>query len=262
LSNSFSAGATVTWKERGTKDIDYSFDYFWNYCDLNGYSLSVTFDRDINALEALELAGIHAGIYAMHSRGKERIAGVIPRWTETLTDLTTSYILAGSVNIDSMEVFNSFTAKFGYDYINKEYTEIYTYPETDAGNASYIKHGYKREKVLYLPGYYSETVVKSLLTNLYNVFSDGLKLVSFTLDLRGVLLLIGERYDLTLSYPLINSEIELYGYALNLLSNYSIEIKAVDRAHLTSEESAFLLMPDGVAITMPNGQKIRRVGTW
>ncbi|MHA1280344.1 MAG: hypothetical protein ACTSQ8_24490, partial [Candidatus Helarchaeota archaeon] len=262
LSNAFPGAATVTWKERGTKDIDYSFDEFWNYCDLNNFNLSITFDRDINVLQALELVGMHAGIYAMHSRGVERLAGLVKRWTESLTTIPESAIFSGSVKVSAMEVFNSFKANFAYDYINSEFTKTYAYPETDAANSSYIKHGYKREKVLDLPGYYSENVVETLLTYLYNVFNDGLKLIELETDLKSLVCLIGERYDIDSTHPDIATEIEIYGYVLNLFNKYSVILKCVDRSHLTEAESAFLLMPDGTAIKMPDGEKIRRVGTW
>lgn len=263
LVSGFSANSTVTWVQRGTKDIDYSFDEFWNYCNENNFNLSLTFDRTINALEAIELVGIHAGIYAMHSRGVERLAGLIERWTETLTEFTESRILAGSVEVDAMEVFNSFTANFAYDYLNQEFTKVYTYPATDAGNASYTKHRYKREKILDLPGYYSEATVTTLLTNLYNVFNDGLRLVNYECDLRSVLALIGERYDVNFNYPDIDTEVEIYGYTLNVLNKYSIVLNTVDRAHLTNVGSPFLEMPDGTPIQMPKtGKKIRMPKKW
>ena len=161
-----------------------------------------------------------------------------------------------------MEVFNVFSCNYGYDYINQEFTKAYKYPETDAGNSSYSKYGYKREKVLDLPGYYSETIVETLLTYLYNVFNDGLKLVSFDVDLKAIVSQVGERFDLDLSYPEIDPEIEIYGYTLNLLNNYSITINAFDRSHITAAESPFLLMPDSTPIEMPDGTKIRRPETW
>lgn len=261
-SNAYPGGATVTWKQRGTKDIDYSFDSFWNYCDLNKFNLSITFDRDINALEALELVGIHAGIYVMHSRGVERVAGLVQRWDETLVQVDEAEILQDSITVDSMEVFNDFASNYGYDYVNRQFTKKYRYPETDVGNASYIKHGYKREKQLDLPGYYSQTVVQALLTNLYNVFSDGLRLISFETDLKTLVSNIGERYDFDANYPDITTEIEIYGYTLNLLKKYSVVLNTVDRSHITYSESPFLEMPDGTPIEMPGGVKIRRPETW
>jgi len=262
LSNSFSSDAIVTWKQRGTKDIDYSFDEFWNYCDLNKFNPSITFDRDINALEALELVGIHAGIYVMHSRGVERVAGLVQRWDETLTEINDATTLSNSVNVDSVEVFNDFVANYGYDYINRKFTKSYRYPETDAANASFSTHGYKRQKTLDLPGYYSESVVQTLLTNLYNIFSDGLRLISFETDLKTLVCNIGERYDFDANYPDITTEIEIYGYTLNLLQKYSVVLNAVDRSHITYTYSPFLEMPDGTPIETPDGVKIRRPETW
>jgi len=101
------------------------------------------------------------------------------------------------------------------------------------------------------------------LTNLYNVFNDGLKLVNYECDLRAVLALIGERHDVNFSYPDIDTEVEIYGYTLNVLNKYSIILNTVDRAHLTNAGSPFLEMPDGTPIQMQKtGKKIRMPGKW
>ena len=263
LSNPYPSGATVTWKARGTKDtIDYSFDYFWNYCDLNNFNQSITFDRDINILQALELISIHAGIYGIQSRGIENIAGLIKRWTESLDEIDNSVLLSGTTNINSMEVFNSFRANYGYDYIEKEFTKTYIYPETDAANTSLTTHGYKREKVLDLPGYYSQDVVKQLLTYLYSIFANGLKIINFETDFKTFSTLIGERYDLDSPYPDIETEIEIFGYTLNIFKKYSVVLNVVDRSHLTETEGPFLLMADGEALTMPGGVKVKLPDRW
>ena len=262
LTNSFPGGATVTWLERGTKDIDYTFDSFWNYCDINGFNLSITFDREITLLQCVELAGAHAGIYGMHSRGVLNMAGLIKRWTESLDTIDQSIVLSNTTNIASMEVYNSFKIDYAYNYSEQKFAKTYIYPETDAANTSLTTHGYKREKSLRLPGYYSESIVQTLAEYLYNIFSSGLKIISFETDLKTFSALIGERYDLDSTYPAIDTEVELYGYTLNLLKKYSVVLHVVDRSHLTEAESPFLLMPDGTPIQMPDGTKIRRPDTW
>jgi len=229
---------------------------------LNNFNQSITFDRDINILQALELISIHAGIYGIQSRGIENIAGLIKRWTESLDEIDNSVLLSGTTNIDSMEVFNSFRANYGYDYIDKEFTKTYIYPETDAANTSLTTHGYKREKVLDLPGYYSQNVVKQLLTYLYSIFSNGLKIINFETDFKTFSTLIGERYDLDSPYPDIETEIEIFGYTLNIFKKYSVILNTVDRSHITEAETPFYIRADGDAMVRADGTKARRVDRW
>jgi len=230
----YSPAATVTWKKRTTRDTDYSFDEFHEYCEDNNFKVSITFDRNITVLQAIELISLHAGIYVGQSLGKERIAGLIERASESLQTIDSQYILKDSVRVESGEIINQFNISYGLDYIEDEYLNSYQYPETDEANNSYQEHGFKTEVDIKLPGYYDPSTVQTLAALYYKIFGDGPRYVYVGLDLMAILTAFGDRFDLDSSVPDIETVVEVIGFTMHIRNGYYFTLKTIDRSHLTT----------------------------
>lgn len=232
--NSYSEAATVTWKQRNDLDTSYSFDEFYQYCDTNDFNVSITFDRPITILQAVEVVSLHGGIYVGQSLGKERVAGLIERASESLQTIDSQYILKDSVHVENGEIINVFNFKYALDYIEDEYLNSYTYPETDEANNSFQNHGFKSEAPINLPGYYDPAPVQTLAALLYKIFSNGPRYITVGLDLMAIVEKFGDRFNLDSAVPDIETTVEIIGFTMYVRDRYYFNLKTFDRSLLTT----------------------------
>jgi len=63
LGNSYTTAATVTWKQRTTLDTDFNWDAEYNYFDQQDYNISLSLDRSMNYLQAIEDISKHGDCF-------------------------------------------------------------------------------------------------------------------------------------------------------------------------------------------------------
>lgn len=231
LVNSYSSGATVSWTRISWLNLDHTFDIERHYCDVCSYSISLTLDREMTNLEAIEVFTQHMGGFVFSDNwGRQKVFSFKPRYDAS----PPAY--AKNTNIEqphpeqySLEELNEFMVKWGYDYINQEFENEYKYPETDAANFSYQRISKKKQRTILLPGYWDGDIAKSLVRRAYWTWYKGLDLVKFNANLQAIIQTIGDKIDFDSEYPDIDTELDIIGIeGITFLPEYKIELLGLD----------------------------------
>ena len=228
LANEYTSVATVVWKERTTLDTDFSWDAEYHYCDIMGYNISLSLDRGMTILRAIEEVCRHADCFTFPDNwGAEKIHTFRPHYAASLPAISKSTNLVGKPVMDTMELYNEFIIQYGYDYVNSQAMYEYTYPESDAENRSYLRNGFKRQRIIKLPGIWSEAYAKSIAAHKYFFWENGLQLVRFGTLLHGLLLTVGDRVDFDSDFPDLTTELEIVGLSgISLLNDATLNFVA------------------------------------
>jgi len=244
LANSYSAGAVVTLKQALALDSYFgniSYDVEYLYCQAMGYIISITLEREMSIMQALEAVGAHADIFTFHDLGLECVHAIRPRPAGTPKELTATEI-KGDVEVSTEQLVNEVEIKYAYDYAADDYLHSYVYPETDAANKSYQVYGQKIRTVIYAPGIYNSFVAKALAQRKYYFWQSGQRLVDLNLDLMGVLYRLGERFQVDVDDPDLEGEFEVTAKRLSCMAPKNVGLRAYDVASL----KRFMLVGDGV----------------
>jgi len=230
LSNSYTSAATVTWKQRGTLDTDFTFDNEYNFCELYNYKISITLDRDMTYLQAIEEICKHSDCYTFADNwGIEKVHVYRPHYYSTIPEITkTNCLKIQSPIIEWQELVNEIYVTYGYNYILSSFLYDLLFPSLEKDNDSYLKNGFKRRKTISLPGVFDENYAKRIATHKYFMYKDGIKIIKYNATLKEILATLGDRRSFISEYPDIDIEIEIIGISINLLPEINIEIMAYD----------------------------------
>ena len=231
LTNGFTRAATVTWKKKAAYDPAYNFDREYHYCDIMNYCVSLSFDKQMTRLQALEVLTQHLdGFLFSDSWGVEKLFVFRPKYRSSVPDVTkTVNLKKPNPVIETVNLVNEIRCFYGYDYTNSKYLYEYVYPENDTDNDSFLRNGFKRTKSFYLPGVFNESVAKNMTRHKYLIWKDGLSLIRFNLTLKGLVTEIGDAYNLISEMPDIDTLVEIVGIGgIKLLNGINIELVGLD----------------------------------
>ena len=229
LTNDYTIAASVVWKQRTETDDSYSFDLEYRHCDNYGYTIAISFERDIDISQAIEEITKHFDGYLFADNwGREKVHSFRPKYFSSPLELDQdTTIIKPDPTLGHLELVNKFKIHYGYDYYNSKFVYEYIYPESDDDNYSINRNEFTREIILKLPGLYDHEVAKCIARHKYAMWKDGLRLVEITTSIRDILQVQGDRLAISTENPAINSEMEIYGVAaLRLLTDYSITFYA------------------------------------
>ncbi len=231
LSHDFGTDTVVTLPKANVPLSGRSFDEEYQYCHAMDYIISITLDREMSIMQALEAVGAHADIFTFHDFGIECVHAIRPRPAGTPKELTEAEI-KGDVEASTLQLVNEVDIKYAYNYTIDDYQQSYVYPETDAANKSYQVYDQKIRTVIYAPGIYNSFVARALAQRKYMFWQNGQRLVDLNIDLMGVLFRLGERIQVDVDDPDIDAEVEITKKGLSVLPSKNVAISAFDVAHL------------------------------
>ena len=235
LTNSYTSQATVSWTRISWLHEDHTFDIERHYCDVCGYNISLTLDREMTNLEAVEVITQHMGGFIFSGNwGRQKVFAFRPRYDAS----PPAY--AKDTNIErphpeqySLEEINEFMVKWGYDYINQEFKNEYKFPETDEANFSYQRISKKKQRTILLPGYWDGDIAKDVIRRQYWTWYKGLDLVKFNANLQAIIQTIGDKIDFDSEYPDIDTELDIIGIeGITFLPEYKIKLLGLDTKFL------------------------------
>jgi hypothetical protein len=246
LANDYTRDAVVTWKQRSTLDTDFSFDKEYDFFDKQGYNITLSLDREMSVLQALEVIGQHGDCFLFTDNwGVEKIHTFRPHYFASMPAVTGSTNLLPGVRLSTKELVNEIIVRYGYDHQNSEFLYEYKFPESADTNKSYIRNGFIRSRTIELLGVWTEKYAKYIAMRKYWMFQNGLTFVEFMTDLQGLLLTIGDRIDFDSEYPDIEKSLEICGMlGVELLNKFDIKLLAYDA---TGWENCFLINDSGIA---------------
>lgn len=218
------AGTAVIVQQQETTDADYNFDREYEYCETANIRVSLSLDRDMSILQALQTVCAHFdGFIYTDNWGVEHIYSYRPQ-QKTPVQISGQTNLLPNPEILTRPMINEFTVRYGYDYENSRYLVKCTYPESINTNPSYWRHGFMRGAVLSLPGFYSKEAALAVIDNKYKLWQYGIKMVVFQVSLQGLLLNIGDRVHLHSESPALDLDVELIGRQVTFREGLDIRL--------------------------------------
>jgi len=213
LAHSYTTAATVTWKQRATLDIDFNWDAEYNYFDQQDYNISLSLDRSMNYLQAIEEVSRHGDCFTFTDNwGVEKIHTFRPHYFASVPTYSKSTNLAQpDPELESFPLVNQITINYGYNHLAGEYLYQYIFPESLEENHSYSKNGFIRNKTINLTGAWTQEYVEKLARRKYAIWSNGLQGVFFNTTMQGLLLNIGDRIAIDSDEPTLDTELEIIG---------------------------------------------------
>ena len=221
-------GELVTWKQRAAVDESFLFDAEYAYCETSGILLSICLDREMTIAQAIEAVGSHAQMFEFHNFGVEGVHSFRPRYQATVKELTEAE-LKDALAIEAKELANVIIVKYAYDYFNEEYQYSYTYPASNTDNPSYQRHGVRVEKTIYAPGIYNAGLAEHLARRIYELYANGVELLRFNLDLRGLPFRIGELVDVDIDDPEKDKRFEVVEKKIQSSKSKNVELAGYNR---------------------------------
>ena len=220
------AGTPVMWKKRTTSDTDYNFDAEYLYNEESNFNISLSLDRRMSVLQALEVVGAHFdGFLYTDNWGVERIY-TFRQHTEAPVTISGDTNLLPDPVINTRELINELYLRFGYDYANNRYLNEILHEGPDGVNKSYWRHQFKRSAELFMPGQYTKTPALVLAENKYNFWQNGIKFVSFEVSLQGIVLKIGDKVRLVSERPALDAEFEIFGRMVSFKEGVELQFIA------------------------------------
>ncbi len=201
------AGESVKIVQRSAPDPERSYDAEFLYCQAAGIQISITLDREMTIIGAIEAICAHAELLQHQHFGLEYLHAIRPRYQASIKALTDDDIKA-ELSIDSIGISNVINIKYAFNYLDQDYEKSYLFPPTAAENPSFRRYGQEIEKTIYCPGIYSDSLARYTAQRKYTLLSDGLMLLSINLDFRALLMQIGERWDISTTDPDISARFE------------------------------------------------------
>lgn len=228
LSNSYSPNATVVWKSRAAYDSDFSFDKEYHYFDICDMSISMSLDRQMTRLQAIEEIVKHGNAFTFSDNwGVEKIHVFRPQYYTGLPEFTGDTNILANVSVSTMEMVNEIEILYGYDYINSGTQYSYIYPE--GTNKSGEMHGFTRRKTLSLPGIFTDTKAKQIAAYIWNMWQAGFETDSFSTTIQGLVLALGDSIDFQTDYPNIDTYLEIFGIkGISLSNGFNISFVGYD----------------------------------
>lgn len=248
LSNSYTPATIVTWKQRTALDTDFSWDAEYNFCDQQGYNISISFDREMTILQAIEEVSKHGENFTFSDNwGVEKIHTFRPHYNASVSTFSKSTNLAlPNPQVEAREMVNEIRVQYGYDYANSEFMYEVVYPETTDDNRAYTRFDFIRSKTIHVPGVWTEAYAKQLAKHKYFMWENGLRLIRFRTTLQGLVVTIGDHLNIDSDYPEVDTEVEVIGVSgIRLLSRYEFEFLAYDSKFLWN--NYFLVNSSGIA---------------
>ncbi|MBC8490663.1 MAG: hypothetical protein H8D45_31995 [Bacteroidetes bacterium] len=231
LANAYTAAAVITWKARGTYDTDFSFDNLRDYCNTNSYNIKLSLDREMTIDQALEAVAMHANCYIFQDKwGIDRVH-IFKSYSAVLGTFSKSTNLKlPNPSLEEKEMVNEIVGKYGYDYKQDEDGWKYEtkYPVIDSANYGYMRQGFKRQKIVYFPGYWDEDLVQGIIEERYKMWEKGLDLIKPHLTLQGILGINGDHFAIDSDYPVLDTDIEITGRIVKLLPLLDVELIGYD----------------------------------
>ncbi|HPG42070.1 MAG TPA: hypothetical protein PLP19_22160 [bacterium] len=218
------AGTAVIVQQQEATDADYNFDREYGYCETANICVSLSLDRDMSILQALQtVCALFDGFLYTDNWGVEQIYTIRPQ-------LKTPVLITGQTNllpnpeILTRPMINEFTVRYCYDYENSRYLVKCTFPESINTNKSYRRHGFIRGAVLSLPGFYRKQTALAVIDKKYELWQYGIKMVAFQTSLQGLLLNIGDRVHLHSESPALDLDVELIGRQVTFREGLDIRL--------------------------------------
>ena len=195
------AGTPVYRDATENPDPDYNFDREYIRCRDEGLLISLSLERDMTVLQAMECVTAHFnGFTYTDNWGVERICSY-----RTVDD--PAIPVDGSVNllpnpdIDSRELVNGFDLRYRYLYGDNDYGAVTGYPDEVNINFSAIRHNLERRVKLSLPGFYNGEGPQLLAAELHRLWGDGLNMITCRMNMQGLAIDIGDVLYVTSAYP-------------------------------------------------------------
>ncbi len=196
------AGSNVIWEQISSPDLDYNFDAEYLYCENNSIAISITMEREITVLEAIETIGGHFDAFTYpDSWGRENVFSFRERSETPIEIDSDSGLLIPDPYFKNYEMVNDINLFWGLDFLTGEYLNNKTFEGTDRKNKSYWRTGILISGELYLPGIYSESLADYVAGIKFNIHRDGIRGVVFNTDLRGYSLQIGDKIKIKSDSP-------------------------------------------------------------
>ncbi len=229
LANGYGTDASVRLALASVLETGHSYDDEYEYCRNADILISLTLDRDMTAAQAIEAICQHANMIQYHSFGLECLHAMRPRLQAATQGLTASEIKQGA-GTETLEIVNVVTVKYAYDYFLQAYQGSYTYPPSASENPSFRKYGKEVEKTIYLPGVYDDEQAQLAAMRKYEQYADGLQLATINLDLRALLMRMGEQWDIDVDDPDVVGRYETIKKSISALSPRNVALTGYNSA--------------------------------
>jgi len=184
----------------------------------------------VTIFEALETISQHCNSYVHLDNFGRFLIHCFKSYSNVLGTFSKSTNLKKNPIIESLEHVSQITGKYGYDY--KEDSDGWKYetkfPVIDTENWAYIRHGYKRLKTVYFPGYWDENIVLTLLEDLYKMWEKGIDIIKVPVTLQGLVATKGDKFTIDSDYPEISTDIDIIGTIVNIMNGINIELVGYD----------------------------------
>jgi hypothetical protein len=232
LANGYTSAATVTWKQRGSLDTNYSFDKEHAYCTSISASLKFTVAKEMSYQQLILLILSHSNSFNFQlNYGVEKVTTLRSESTAGIPVLAYNTNLK-KLEVQTLELTNKFIADFQFDYLEDDYDASVTYPDNDTQNQSYLKHGViKQAEAVKLPGFLTSALASANLERKYNFYQNGVILYIADVTLQGLNLPIGSLVQIQSLYPNITAYAKIIGsdYSIN---PYNVRLTLLDISHL------------------------------
>ena len=205
-------GTKVSWKQAVAIDTDYNFDAIYDYCDTNGIAVSITLERDMSVLEAIETIGAHMdGFIFTDNWGVENIYAFREPSGIPIEVTSDTNLLIPDPSYVNKEYVNELTLKYGFDYNSNKYYYEKVYQGENGLNSGIWRFGTKLTCELIMPGFYDENLADFIAVNKTKVWENGVKLLQFNMSIEGLVLQIGDLIHVESLYPAVDANFEIIG---------------------------------------------------
>ncbi len=224
-------GSDVYIKKRDLPDPNYNFDREYLWCEDNGLHISLSLERDMSVLQALECVAQHLNGFLYNDNwGVERLF-VHRRCEAPVVDTSGDTNLLPGTEMGSRERVNSWQLRYGYDYDNNTYffRSIYTGP-TDIP-FSQLQSGLLQSAQLDLPGYFASESVALLVSELYEMWAFGVLVIQCRLNLQGIPIEIGDVLHVQSEKPELDRYIRVTGKQISFTDGIEVLLKGYDITH-------------------------------
>jgi len=229
VAGSFAAGVAVTWEQRVALDTDFNFDEQYQYCADNSLLMSITFERKMSILQAIETIGAHMdGFIFSDNWGVENIFAFKANAATAIDVTADTNLLLPDPKFENKEFKNELILSYGFDYSNNKYNFTKTYAGIDGKNKGYWRYGTKITCDLILPGYYTESLADWVGANKTKVWANGVRLLSFAMNLEGLVIQIGDKVNIVSECPAIDKDFVVIGKSYEINNGLTCKFLAYD----------------------------------
>jgi hypothetical protein len=235
----------MTWQDDEPIDLDSDYSFDVAFKEMEYERISICFYKPTSVMEAIQIVSKHGqcvvyqdknGIWKIKTSAPKQLTASIG----TISDTTNLIDIA----IEDTEPINEITIFYCFEYreidptsedgslyslqLSEKYKASYTYPETDNSNQSFLRTDKKTNAEINCPGIYVEDLAKSIARRYYQMWKDGRRIYTVTMNLQGINLEIGDKVTLTCACPDINTDIEIFNIKLSTLNKYQVIVQGFD----------------------------------